>query len=52
MSIKKRGNKWVVTDSSGKKILGTHSSRAKAIDQLQAVEASKTRRKKGKKSAR
>lgn len=39
-----RGDKWVVTDSSGKKILGTHSTREKALNQLRAVEASKARR--------
>jgi predicted methyltransferase len=39
--IKKRGNKWVVTDKSGKKVLGTHPSREKALKQLQAIEISK-----------
>lgn len=42
--IQHRGNKWVVTDSSGKKILGTHESKEKALKQLRAVEASKARR--------
>lgn len=45
--IRKRGEKWVVLDSSGKKVLGTHSSREKAVKQMQAIEASK-RRNKGK----
>lgn len=34
-------NKWQVLDSSGKKILGVHSSKEKAIKQLQAIEISK-----------
>jgi len=42
--ILKRGKKWVVTDSTGKKVLGTHTSRASALRQLQAVEAAKHRR--------
>lgn len=45
MSIKKRGNKWVVTDKSGKKTLGTHTSREAAVKQLRAIEANKHRRK-------
>jgi hypothetical protein len=40
-SIKKRGSKWVVTDRSGKKTLGTHPSRKKALAQLRAIEISK-----------
>jgi hypothetical protein len=39
-----RGDNWVVTDSTGKKVLGTHSSKEKAMAQLRAVEASKARR--------
>ena len=39
--IKKRGSKYVVTDSSGRKVLGTHPSKAKALDQLRAIEANK-----------
>jgi uncharacterized membrane protein len=39
--IKKRGKKWVVLDKSGKKVLGTHPSREKAVKQLQAIEISK-----------
>ena len=39
--ILKRGSKWVVTDKSGKKVLGTHPSREKAVKQLQAIEISK-----------
>lgn len=41
--IKKRGDKFVVTDSSGDKVLGTHGSRKKALKQLAAVEISKKR---------
>jgi hypothetical protein len=39
--IKHSGSKWIVTDKSGKKKLGTHSSRKKAVKQLQAIEISK-----------
>ena len=39
--IKKRGRKWIVTDKSGKKVLGTHPSREKALKQLRAIEISK-----------
>ena len=46
MAIRKRGNKWVVTPKSGGKVLGTHSSKEKAIAQLRAIEISKKRRKK------
>ena len=42
--IRKRGNRWVVTDSSGKKKLGSHASKEKALMQLRAIEASKKRR--------
>ena len=42
--IMKRGSKFVVTDSSGEKVLGTHSSKNRAVKQLQAIEASKARR--------
>lgn len=39
--IKKSGDKFIVTDSSGEKILGTHESKEQAIKQLQAIEISK-----------
>jgi hypothetical protein len=39
-----RGDNWVVTDSTGKKVLGTHPSKEKALAQLRAVEASKASR--------
>lgn len=44
MTIRKRGDKYIVTDSSGKKVLGTHPTRGQAVNQLQAIEASKHRR--------
>ena len=44
MAIKKRGNEWVVTSKDGKKVLGRHKTRAAALKQLAAVEASKKRR--------
>lgn len=46
--IKRQGKNWIVTDSSGKKILGTHPSKEKALKQLAAVEISKkTKEKEG-----
>jgi hypothetical protein len=42
--IKKQGKNWVVTDSSGKKILGTHLSKDRALKQLAAVEISKKKK--------
>ena len=45
MSVKKMGNKWIVTDSGGKKVLGTHDTEEKAKKQLTAIELSKLRRK-------
>lgn len=38
--IKKKGNKFLVTSHTGK-VLGTHESRKKALQQLRAVEWSK-----------
>jgi hypothetical protein len=43
--IVKRGNKWEVRDSSGEKLLGTHSTKEEATDQLAAIEISKKERK-------
>lgn len=43
--IRKRGKKSVVLDKSGKKVLGTHSSRKQAVKQLQAIEISKQQHK-------
>jgi len=42
--IKKRGDNFVVTDSSGDKVLGTHDTRKKALKQLAAVEISKKKK--------
>jgi hypothetical protein len=42
--IKHVGNNWIVTDSSGEKILGKHESKTKAVKQLQAIEISKKER--------
>ena len=39
--IKKRGNHWVVLNKKGTKVLGTHSSKEKALKQLRAIEISK-----------
>lgn len=44
--IAKRGSQYVVMDSKGKKVLGRHATKAEAVNQLQAIEASKARRKK------
>lgn len=43
--IVKKDNKWLVMDSAGNKVLGTHYSKADAMDQLSAIEISKKRRK-------
>ena len=39
--IIKKGDKYVVKDSKGKKVLGTHSTRQAALKQLAAIEISK-----------
>ena len=39
--VRKRGNKYVVTNEAGTKTLGTHPTREKAVEQLQAIEAHK-----------
>jgi len=39
--IRKRGSKFVVLDSKGKKVLGTHETKKKAQKQLAAIEISK-----------
>lgn len=46
--IRKSGSKYKVVSKSGR-TLGTHTTRKAALKQLGAVEASKARRKKGKK---
>ena len=43
--IKKSGSKYKVMDSSGKKVLGTHETKAKAEKQLAAIEISKKKKK-------
>lgn len=43
--LKQVGDKWYVMDSSGKKVLGKHATRKKAVAQLQAIEISKEQRK-------
>jgi len=54
--IKKQGKQWVLYDSSGKKVLGRHPSRAAALAQETAINISKAKaaghripKKKGKK---
>ena len=42
--IKKRGSQYVVTDSTGKKVLGRHANEAKAKAQLAAIEISKAKK--------
>ena len=39
--IVKSGKKFLVKDSSGKKVLGMHPNKAKALAQLRAIEISK-----------
>ena len=39
--IKHRGRKWIVTDHTGRKVLGTHDSEASAKRQLQKIEIEK-----------
>lgn len=41
--IRKEDNMYVVYDKSGRKKLGSHPSKAKALDQLAAIEISKKR---------
>jgi len=41
--IKKQGNKFVVTNKAGTKVLGTHGSKQKAQKQLAAIEISKAK---------
>lgn len=43
--LKKQGNKFVVRDSKDEKTLGTHKSKAEALRQIAAIEASKADRK-------
>ena len=41
--IRKRGDKFVVTNKAGTKVLGTHASKEKAAKQLAAIEISKAK---------
>lgn len=41
--IVKHGDKWEVKNKKGTKVLGTHTSRKKAVKQLQAIEISKAK---------
>ena len=41
--IQRRKGKFVVTDSTGSKVLGTHESKSDALAQVRAIEASKHR---------
>ena len=43
--IVKRDDKFVVMDSEGKKVLGTHETKKEAAKQLAAIEISKKKRK-------
>lgn len=43
--ISHEGKKWVVKDSSGKKVLGTHATKKEAVAQLAAIEISKKKKK-------
>ena len=42
--IRKTKSSYQVLDSKGKKVLGTHESKKKALKQLAAIEISKKRR--------
>ena len=44
--IEKAGSKYLVKGPGGKKVYGTHSSRAKAQAQIYAIEMSERKRKK------
>ena len=41
--VQRRKGKFVVTDSTGSKVLGTHESKSDALAQVRAIEASKHR---------
>jgi len=42
--VRKKGSKYQVMDSKGKKVLGTHPTREAALRQLAAIEISKKER--------
>lgn len=39
--VERRGNQWVVLNHDRTKVLGKHPTRAKALNQLRAIEANK-----------
>ena len=39
--IRRRNGKFLVTDSSGQRVLGTHDTKKDAIAQLRAIEVAK-----------
>lgn len=43
--IKKEGNKYIVYNAAGTKKLGSHPTKKEAVNQLQAIEASKHNKK-------
>lgn len=43
--VRRRGSEWVVLDSTGKKVLGSHKTKRDALRQLRAIEANKHGRK-------
>lgn len=47
--IRKNGDSYEVTNKEGTQVLGTHPTRAQAMDQLAAIEISKKKRVKRKK---
>lgn len=42
--ITKRNDKYVVMNSAGTRVLGTHKTHKDAVQQIQAIEASKHRK--------
>lgn len=48
--IKKKGSKFDVTTKDGSRVLGEHDTKEEAQDQLAAIEISKAKRMKRKKS--
>ena len=43
MVVKKSGSKWVLKSKDGKKTLGRHGSKEKALRQERAIQANKKR---------
>lgn len=46
MTIRKVGNKWIVTPKDSRKVLGRHDTKEEAQKQLAAIEISKAKKKK------